>query len=147
VTSSARQLTVEPLPCRFLPRTQVYDVTRPESFAHLAQWLNEVEMYAPNGGKVVKLLVGNKSDLVQDRAVSTREGEAWARSKGMLFLEASAKNDDNVKAVFEEAVAKILDTPALLAGTTQAGARQNVAKLDAPKPAVAQASGGGGCCA
>jgi len=103
-------------------------------------------MYAPNGGKVVKLLVGNKSDLVHDRAVATREGEAWARSKGMLFLEASAKSDDNVKAVFEEVVAKILDTPALLAGTGPAAARPGVARLDVPKPAAAQASGGTGCC-
>ena len=83
----------------------VYDVTRPETFQHLAQWLAEIEMYSPGGGKnVVKLLVGNKSDLEQDRAVSSREGEAWAREKGMLFLEGSAKNAENVKQVFEEVV-------------------------------------------
>ena len=94
---------------------QVYDVTRPDSFTHLAQWLNEIEMYSPGGGKnVVKLLVGNKTDLVNDRAVSTKEGEAWARTKGMLFLEASAKNQDNVKSVFEEVVQKILDNPSIM---------------------------------
>ena len=136
-----------PRPTPTLPfRVQVYDVTRPESFAHLSQWLNEIEMYAPNGGKVVKLLVGNKCDLVNDRAVSTREGEAWARSKGMLFLEASAKSDENVKAAFEEVVAKILDTPALVAGTGPATARAAPSRLDVAKPAVAQASGGTGCC-
>lgn len=43
----------------------VYDVTRPETFEHLNEWLSEVEMYCPGGGReVVKLLVGNKVDLV-----------------------------------------------------------------------------------
>jgi GTPase SAR1 family protein len=127
----------------------VYDVTRPETFHHLAQWLQEIEMYSPGGGKgVVKLLVGNKTDMVHDRAVSTKDGEAWARAKGMLFLESSAKNADNVKAVFEEVVQKILDNPALTANTGPAAARPGASvRLDAPRPAVAEAgSGGGGCC-
>lgn len=43
----------------------VYDVTREDTFEHLDQWLREVEMYCPGGGKgVVKLLVANKIDLV-----------------------------------------------------------------------------------
>ena len=28
----------------------IYDVTRPETFSGLQQWLNEIEMYTPNGG-------------------------------------------------------------------------------------------------
>ena len=122
----------------------VYDVTRPETFAHLNAWLSEIEMYAPNGGKhVVKLLVGNKSDLEADRAVSTKEGEEWARSKGMLFLESSAKSGEAVKSVFEEVVSKVLESPALLASAAP-GPRAGVARLDAATPPVARA--GGGCC-
>jgi Ras-related protein Rab-18 len=60
-------------------------------------------MYCPAGGKhVVKLLVGNKTDRIEDRAVATRDGEAWARAHGCLFLEASAKSEDNVASCFEE---------------------------------------------
>lgn len=127
----------------------VYDVTRPDTFAAIQQWLNEVDAYAPGGGKnVVKLLVGNKSDLVSERAVSTADGEALARSKGMLFLETSARSGDNVKQAFEEVCAKILESPALLANTSQGAARAGGGvRLDAPKPPVPQASGGGGCCA
>ena len=34
----------------------IYDVTRPETFSGLQQWLNEIEMYTPNGGAdVVRL--------------------------------------------------------------------------------------------
>jgi Ras-related protein Rab-18 len=122
----------------------VYDVTRPETFQHLNAWLSEIEMYSPAGGKhVVKLLVGNKSDLEADRAVSTKEGEEWARSKGMLFLESSAKSGEAVKSVFEEVVSKVLESPALLASAAP-GPRAGVARLDAATPPVARA--GGGCC-
>lgn len=127
----------------------VYDVTRPETFQHLAQWLSEIEMYSPGGGaNVVKLLVGNKTDLVADRAVGTKEGETWARNKGMLFLESSAKNADNVKAVFEEVVTRVLETPALLANTQPSSAVRQGVRLDAPKPVAAQAgsSNSSGCC-
>ena len=55
----------------------VYDVTRPETFQHLAQWLAEIEMYSPGGGKnVVKLLASplNKprttvSELITESSV------------------------------------------------------------------------------
>jgi Ras-related protein Rab-18 len=122
----------------------VYDVTRPETFRRLSQWLAEIEAYSPAGGKsVVKLLVGNKTDLEADRAVSTAEGEAWARSKGMVFLESSAKSGDAVKSVFEELVAKVLESPALVTASLPS-ARAGVTRLDAPTPAAPAA---GGCCA
>lgn len=35
------------------------------------------------------------------------EAEAWARSKGMLFLEASAKTQVAIKQVFTEVVRKV----------------------------------------
>lgn len=40
---------------------------------------------------MVKLLVGNKVD--QAAVVSREDAEDWARARGMLFLEASAKTD------------------------------------------------------
>ena len=42
----------------------VYDTSRRDTFQHLNQWLQEVEMYCP-GRNAVKLLVGNKIDLVR----------------------------------------------------------------------------------
>jgi Ras-related protein Rab-18 len=123
----------------------VYDVTRPETFQHLPQWLNEIETYGPAGGKsVVKLLVGNKSDLEADRAVSTAEGEQWARSKGMLFMESSAKSGDAVKGVFEEVVTKILENPDLLKSATPSS-KVGVQRLDAIAPPVQQ-GGSSNCC-
>jgi len=94
----------------------VYDVTRRDSFENLEQWLKEVMLYSPNNGEgVVKLLVGNKIDL--ERQVPREEAEAWARSQGMLFLEASAKTKTGIKQCFMEVVHKILEDPELLVNT------------------------------
>ena len=102
--------------------------------------------HAGNSLLQVKLLVGNKIDKVGDRAVTTKEGEAWARQKGMLFLESSAKNADNVKSVFEEVVHKVIESPVLLAGTAPPTAKSGITRLDVPPPPVAEGSAGKGCC-
>lgn len=94
----------------------VYDVSRRDTFENLDLWLQEVEVYSPAGGRnVVKLLVGNKID--KERVVSRKEAGAWARSKGMLFVESSAKTKIGIQQVFNEVVQKILDNPTLLANT------------------------------
>lgn len=96
----------------------VYDVTRRDSFENLEQWLKEVKLYSPNNGEgVVKLLVGNKIDLDSERKVPREEAEAWARSQGMLFLEASAKTRTGIKQCFMEVVQKIVEDPELLVNT------------------------------
>jgi Ras-related protein Rab-18 len=88
----------------------VYDVTRTDSFENLQQWLKEVQMYSPgNGESVVKLLVGNKCDL--ERQVPFEEADAWARSQGMLFLEASAKTRLGIRQVVR---GPTVDAPCLL---------------------------------
>ncbi|KAG5177892.1 Rab18, rab family GTPase [Tribonema minus] len=118
----------------------VYDVERPETFDNLNKWLEEVETYHPGRGRdVVKLLVGNKVDC--PRAVPREQAEAWARSKGMLFLEASAKTEVGIRQAFEEVVHKILESPALLANTTPGKPRT----VDLAATQNTPPSGAGGC--
>lgn len=50
------------------------------------------------------MLVGNKSDRVTEREVSTQEGSALAKEMGCDFVEASAKNCINVEKAFYEVV-------------------------------------------
>ena len=45
-------------------------------------------------------LAGNKSDLGSRRTVEYEEANAYAEEKGLLFLETSAKNADNVNEIF-----------------------------------------------
>eukprot|EP00742_Colponemidia_sp_Colp-10_P001459 GILJ01001569.1.p1 GENE.GILJ01001569.1~~GILJ01001569.1.p1 ORF type:complete len:206 (-),score=21.95 GILJ01001569.1:148-765(-) len=100
----------------------VYDVSRRETFESLEMWLKEVNIYSTNTD-AVKLLVGNKIDMAE-RAVSKADGEAFARSHSMMFIETSAKTKVGIQQAYEEVVRKILDNPSLLLNTTPAGARQ-----------------------
>lgn len=76
----------------------VYDITRRDTFQHLSRWLEEAQQHAqPN---MVILLIGNKNDLEDRRAVSTEEGQAFADANGLLFMETSAKTAYNVEESF-----------------------------------------------
>ncbi|KAG7385639.1 hypothetical protein PHYPSEUDO_001201 [Phytophthora pseudosyringae] len=76
----------------------VYDVTSQESFDHVNDWLNEVNRYASEG--TCKLLVGNKCDISDNKAVSYETAKAFADSLSIPFLETSAKNAQNVEEAF-----------------------------------------------
>jgi Ras-related protein Rab-1A len=76
----------------------VYDVTDVESFNNVKHWLNEIDRYATE--HVSKLLVGNKSDLVQKKAIDYDTAKALADKLGIPFLETSAKNSANVDKAF-----------------------------------------------
>lgn len=76
----------------------VYDITQRESFNHLSRWLEEARS---NGNpNMTIMLIGNKSDLEHRRAVSTKEGEAFAKEHGLIFIETSAKTAANVEQAF-----------------------------------------------
>ncbi|KAF1809026.1 ras-domain-containing protein [Eremomyces bilateralis CBS 781.70] len=55
-------------------------------------------------GPAPVMLVGNKSDRVTEREVSTQEGIAMAKELGCEFVEASAKNCINVEKAFYDVV-------------------------------------------
>jgi len=68
------------------------------------------------------MLVGNKSDRVSEREVSTQEGHALARELGCEFVEASAKNCINVEKAFYDIV-RILRQQKRPEGWSQLNAR------------------------
>lgn len=92
----------------------VYDVSSRATFEHLNLWFNELDTYS-SSQEVIKMIVGNKVDKESsgNREVSRKEGEAFARKMGTLFIEASAKTKTGVKDAFIEVVRKIIETPSL----------------------------------
>ncbi|KAI5058169.1 hypothetical protein GOP47_0026339 [Adiantum capillus-veneris] len=83
----------------------VYDITRRETFKHLALWLKEAWQHGSRS--MVVILVGNKSDLKRMRAVSTEEGQQFAKENGLIFLETSAKTAEHVNEAFIYTAEKI----------------------------------------
>jgi len=95
-----------------------------------------------NGESVVKLLVGNKIDM--GRQVDRERADAWARSNGMLFLEASAKTRLGIKQVFMEVVQKILENPEALASAVPGKPKLQIKRpIEAPDDDDYDE---GGCC-
>lgn len=76
----------------------VYDVTSQESFDHVEEWLSEVDRYASEN--TVKILVGNKADLTDKKAVSEEAAQRFSEKLGIPFIETSAKTATNVDTAF-----------------------------------------------
>ena len=83
----------------------VYDITNPDSFAGAKSWVKELQRRGD--ANVVIALAGNKADLESRRKVEFEEANAYAEENGILHLETSAKNANNVKALFVEIAKKL----------------------------------------
>ena len=77
----------------------VYDITKKETFEKVKNY------YIPNikdkcklGIKVI--LLGNKTDLEEDRKVSQDEGKNLAKDNDYIFMESSCKDNYNVSDAF-----------------------------------------------
>lgn len=78
----------------------VYDVTNKNSFDSVKMWIDDCRSQSPK--TILMVLVGNKIDLDSERAVSTEEGEEFAKANNMQFFETSAKNGTKIEDVFIE---------------------------------------------
>ena len=83
----------------------VYDITRKDSFDSVEKWLSDLK----NNGeeKMVIMAIGNKCDMVNERVISTEDGEAKAQRNNIAFLETSALNATNVAKAFDELIQKL----------------------------------------
>jgi small GTP-binding protein len=84
----------------------VYDITSDRTFQNAERWLSELRSQADEGIPII--LIGNKSDMADDRAVSVAEAQNWAERRTLLFLETSAKTAHNADQAFEQLLAAIV---------------------------------------
>lgn len=102
----------------------VYSISSRSSFTRIPRFHNQIQRVKESSSSspsypgspissvspsapVPIMLVGNKSDRVTEREVSTQEGHALARELGCEFVEASAKNCINVERAFYDVVRQL----------------------------------------
>ena len=84
----------------------VYSIDSKDSFNNLNFWLKDIKTQSSPDVKI--FLIGNKSDLEQNREVTQQMGEQMKTEQNFdLFMETSAKTGFNAEKVFIEA-AKVL---------------------------------------
>ncbi|CAI8615751.1 unnamed protein product [Vicia faba] len=76
----------------------VYDITKRQTFDHVARWVEELRSHAD--GSIVIMLIGNKGDLVDQRVVQTEDAVEFAEDQGLFFSETSAFSGENVNSAF-----------------------------------------------
>ena len=77
----------------------VYDISSLESFEALPRWVEKLKQ-SVGEDEPVALVVGQKSDRVNSREVSKKQGETFAKSLQADFIETSARLNHNVAACF-----------------------------------------------
>jgi small GTP-binding protein len=75
----------------------MYDITREDTFNNLSKWMEHIK---ENANGIPLILIGNKSDLNNERKVNEEDGKAFAKNNKIIFLEASAKIGTNVEESF-----------------------------------------------
>ncbi|CAF0710038.1 unnamed protein product [Brachionus calyciflorus] len=83
----------------------VYDVTNANSFENISKWLRNVDEYA--GEEKLKIIVGNKCDAEDLRAIPFEHGEKLAKKNNIEFIETSAKSNVNIDKLFRN-LSKVL---------------------------------------
>ncbi|MFX1410406.1 MAG: Rab family GTPase [Promethearchaeota archaeon] len=86
----------------------VYDITRYHTFDSInSKWLKDFKRYVKKEGAYI--LIGNKSDLKDQRAVTAEKGKTLAGEiKASDFIETSAKLGENIEEAFSLLVHQIL---------------------------------------
>ena len=85
----------------------VYDITKRQTFDHIPRWLEELRSHADKN--IVIILIGNKSDLENQRAVPTEDAKEFAQKEGLFFLETSALEATNVENAFSTVLTEIFN--------------------------------------
>ena len=76
----------------------VFDITNKQSFENLNKWIEDVKENSPKDCKYI--IIGNKSDLSDQRTISTFEIDNFVKEKKSSYFEVSAKNDEGLNDAF-----------------------------------------------
>ncbi|MBD3227370.1 MAG: GTP-binding protein [Candidatus Lokiarchaeota archaeon] len=76
----------------------VFDVCNRPSFYNIKNWVRESRRHVPGG--IPCILVGNKTDLKNNRVIIKPQANNLAEQLGFRYIETSAKTGKNIKNLF-----------------------------------------------
>jgi small GTP-binding protein len=77
-----------------------FDITCENSFANVEKWINIIDDFRINKEYVI-VMVGNKSDLEEERKVSVNDANEFANKHKINYIETSAKDKINLENAFK----------------------------------------------
>ena len=78
----------------------VFDVTERKSFQNVTTWVECIDKFAKSN--VLRILVGNKTDLEDKRIITKEEGQKLAEENGLKYYEISALKITGLHEMFED---------------------------------------------
>ncbi|KAI2489957.1 Rab-like small GTPase [Fragilaria crotonensis] len=146
-----------------LVKAQIWDTAGQERYRSIASSYYRGAEVEENAEKdCLIMLVGNKTDLNDQRTVFVRDGRSFARKNGLAFIETSALDATGVDTAFQRILQEIYKTQTKKqlknvnrateghSGGTgdgfQAGRGQAISLHNPPEPEHMQPQKSGGCC-
>jgi len=83
----------------------VFDVTERTSFSDLSKWVEDANNLSPPYS--IKVIIGNKTDLISKRVVSEAEAMDYAQKCGFLYFETSALSGSRIEECFMTTAEKV----------------------------------------
>ena len=80
----------------------VYDITKLNTFNNINNCIKDCVNLAPKN--ILLVLIGNKSDLEENREVDYDIGKNFAEENNMIFFETSAKSGNNINNAFNSSI-------------------------------------------
>ena len=118
----------------------VYDVTSKTSFDNVDNWVSEIKEKASTDMRT--MMIGNKIDLKDERAVSTEEALEKAKLLELPLMEASALDSTNVKQAFYDLLKEMYTEVKKTIDVVEQAEKQNEGvQLDTNQPEEKK-----GCC-
>jgi small GTP-binding protein len=116
----------------------VFDIANRMTFDSLPRWLRDARTEADPHCTII--LVGNKTDLARSRVVSTEEGQEFAKSHELTYIETSAVDGSGIETAFHQTAQDLLKK--VLAGLVSGGTAPPTGSVRITQPAKEES----GCC-
>lgn len=87
----------------------IFDLTRPDTFENISRWFQDIKNYLRSD--VPGIIVGNKSDMIEQRKVNREESLDLANQLNLEYVETSALTGKNIDEAFYKLGSKLRSTP------------------------------------